>query len=79
MTRTTRSTTHTVIAAGAILLTLAASPQAAAHPGQGSCRAFGQEHAFFARELGGLGRFFRDAAPLADETALEHEHFCEHA
>lgn len=77
MTRTTRLRTRTAIAAGVILAALAASPLAVAHPSDGSCRAFGQEHAFFARELGGLGQFFREAAPLADETALEHELFCE--
>lgn len=77
MTRTARVATRTAIAAGAILVTLAAVPQAVAHHGHASCRGFGQEHAFFARELGGLGKFFREAAPLADETAIEHKLFCE--
>ena len=56
--------------------TLAFPLGAAGHPGHVSCKGFGEEHAYFARTLGGLGQFFRTAAPLDDETAFEHELFC---
>jgi hypothetical protein len=64
----------------ALVLAVAAFATAApatAHPGHTSCRDYGLEHAFFARELGGLGQFFREASPLNDEVALEHALFCD--
>ncbi|MGH3109922.1 MAG: hypothetical protein ACRDQT_03270, partial [Gaiellaceae bacterium] len=59
-------------AVGVALVGLAAAAPASADPGHTSCRGFGQEHAGFARELGGLGQFFREAAPLRDENVAEH-------
>jgi hypothetical protein len=63
------------LAVSVVALAAAPSP-AAAHPGHASCRGFGQEHAMFARELGGLGQFFREIAPLKDLNAAEHDMFC---
>ena len=64
--------------AGAVAVgALASAGPVSANPGQASCRGFGLEHAFFARELGGLGQFFREAAPVNDEVAAEHAIFCE--
>ena len=77
MTRRAKRAICAAIVAGTALAAVAGGPQAGADPGHASCKGFGQEHAFFARELGGLGPFFREVTPLADETAVEHEIFCE--
>ena len=64
------------IAVGVAVVGLAAAMPASAHPGHASCKGFGQEHAQFARDLGGLGQFFRDAAPLKNLNIAEHDLFC---